>query len=79
MALLSSFMLQPHTLDIEIGIVCPVVRVTVLVLKNFPAIAYPLYRESIASATTTTERIAAGIPCGSHRISYYSTECLVKL
>ena len=60
MALLSSFMLQPHTLDIEIGMVCPVVRVTVFVLKNFPAIAYPLYRESVASATT--KWIAAGVP-----------------
>ena len=71
MALLSSFMLQPHTLDIEIGMVCPVVRVTVFVLKNLPAITYPLYRESVASATT--ERIAACVPCRSHRIADYST------
>ena len=70
MELLSSFMLQPHTLDIERGMVCPVVRVTVFVLKNFPAIAYPLHRESVAS--TTTERIASGVPCGSHRIPYDS-------
>lgn len=60
MALLSSFMLQPHTLDIERGMVCPVAKVTVFVLKNFPAIAYPLYRESVASATT--KWIAAGVP-----------------
>ena len=60
MELLSSFMLQPHTLDIERGMVCPVVRVTVFVLKNLPAITYPLYRESIASAST--ERIASGVP-----------------
>ena len=42
----------------EGGMVWPVVRVTVFVLKNFPAIAYPLHRESVAS--TTTERIASG-------------------
>ena len=60
MALLSSFMLQPHTLETERGMVCPVVRVTVFVLKNFPAIAYPLCRESVASASA--ERIASGIP-----------------
>ena len=70
MELLSSFMLQPHTLDMERGMVCPVVRVTVFVLKNFPAIAYPLHRESVAS--TTTERIASSVPCGSHRIPYDS-------
>ena len=62
MALLSSFMLQPHTLDIEIGIVCPVAKVTVLVLKNFPAITCSLYRESVVSATAPTERIASGVP-----------------
>ena len=72
MELLSSFMLQPHTLDIEIGMVCPVVRVTVFVLKNLPAIACPLYRESVASATAPTERIAAGVPGGSYRIPYDS-------
>lgn len=79
MALLSSFMLQPHTLDIERGMVCPVVRVTVFVLKNFPAIAYSLCGESVATATATAERIASRIPCGGHRIADYSAECLVEL
>ncbi len=59
-ALLLSFMLQPHTLETERGMVCPVVRVTVFVLKNFPTIAYPLCRESVASASA--ERIASGVP-----------------
>ena len=62
MASLSSFMLQPHTLDIERGMVCPVVRVTVFVLKNLPAIAYSLCGESVATATATAERIASRIP-----------------
>ena len=57
----SNFILHPHTLEVVSGTVCPVVRVTVLVLKNFPAIAYSLCRESVASAAT--ERIAASVPC----------------
>lgn len=52
MALLSNLMLHPHTLDTERGIVCPVVRVTVFVLKNLPAMVFSLCSESVAVAST---------------------------
>lgn len=44
MVLLFSLMLHPHTLDTERGIVCPVVKVTVFVLKNLPAMVFSLCR-----------------------------------
>ena len=37
----SNFILHPHTLDVVSGTVCPVVKVTEFVLKNFPAISLP--------------------------------------